>query len=407
MTVFGAILVFTSFLISGKDARPQGAALLPVWRTDLRPTVGSAPLPFVYLTSAGEAQTPGVVSSLWFSNDDTVVATFVVGETKGKPQLSRRGNFDNTPPLRLRAIFLDASTGKITNAASWPTESRASRIIAAREGKMVTWGGSDLALYAPNLTLLKRLTLPPIGLALWSARASPTGKNILLDSAKMSKGSWIWVETDSLKIVSSWVDEPSGYRTISDQLIATSTCWSGYECRLRVPTLNGGSSCKETGPKCEPQVRIRGLSTEWKTIAPGEPHTYPQFINEDMLFLFLPGSNSGRLISTDGKLLFEEPKGIRSGGCWGIGGLPSADGRRFVIPSCQVKGANPMFDIGGHIVLKQIVVYDVGPEIRPCVLDVKGPNIQNHMDFALSPDGSKLAVLSDEFVEVFRLPPPH
>jgi hypothetical protein len=37
-------------------------------------------------------------------------------------------------------------------------------------------------------------------------------------------------------------------------------------------------------------------------------------------------------------------------------------------------------------------------------LDVKGAKIQDDIDFAISPDGSKIAILSNEFVQVFQLP---
>jgi hypothetical protein len=80
------------------------------------------------------------------------------------------------------------------------------------------------------------------------------------------------------------------------------------------------------------------------------------------------------------------------------------DGRRFIIPSCSWKGAVKSLDIGNDPVLKQIFVYDIGSQIRSKAFDVKGPKIQNDMQFAISPDGTRIAILNDECVETFALP---
>jgi hypothetical protein len=69
-----------------------------------------------------------------------------------------------------------------------------------------------------------------------------------------------------------------------------------------------------------------------------------------------------------------------------------------------VKGASATLDIGGHSVLSQFLIFDVSPQIRMQALDVKGAKIQDDIDFAISPDGSKIAILSNEFVQVFQLP---
>lgn len=64
-------------------------------------------------------------------------------------------------------------------------------------------------------------------------------------------------------------------------------------------------------------------------------------------------------------------------------------------------------DIDGHTVLRSLLVFDISSHRQPYVLDVKGPKIKDLRpnDFALSPDGSQLAVLNNETVYVFALPP--
>jgi hypothetical protein len=342
-------------------------------------------------------------SSLWFTDNDTLVATSVVHKSEGKPEVSSRSVKDSTLPFRLRAVFLNASTGRIGTVKDWPTDSRMARIIAVHNGKFVTLAGSELTLYQPNLNAIKSIALPQVGPVGWLPHRSPSGKSVLLSSAERRKASWIWVETDTLEILSSWEDNPSGYLTISDQGIATSTCWSGHECLSLAVNANDSSACTSVGPKCDSEIKIRGLSGNWKTIGSGEEHQYLRFINNSMIFV--PGKDTGRVIGLEGKLLFEEPRIHRSWGCWETGVLPAADGRRFVIPSCLWKGGVPSLDIGGHPVLKQIFVYNVGSDIQSTAFEVKGPKVKDQMQFAISPDGSKLAILNNEFVEVFNLPP--
>jgi len=152
----------------------------------------------------------------------------------------------------------------------------------------------------------------------------------------------------------------------------------------------------------------RGKSTEWQIVAPVEPKSYPAFVNEDTLFVSSPTRRI--LIRTDGKVLLEEPNEPRLGwgsGCSGTRVVPSVQGRRFAIPGCQEKGAVATLDIGGHTVLREVFVYDIGTTVKLTAIQLKGQKIQDQMQFAISPDGLNLAILNNEFVEIYKLPPAH
>ena len=70
-----------------------------------------------------------------------------------------------------------------------------------------------------------------------------------------------------------------------------------------------------------------------------------------------------------------------------------------------VKGSRPSLDIDGHSVLKTLLVSDLSSHRGQYIFDVKGPKIKDLRpnDFALSADGSRLAVLNNGSVEVFDL----
>ena len=195
------------------------------------------------------------------------------------------------------------------------------------------------------------------------------------------------METNSLQILRSWKEEQSGWIGISDSSIAMTAClMREYHC--------------------EPNLAIRGIATEWKTISPIEKQSHwgsaPQFVNDDTLFL--PGS-PWKLFKPDGEVIHTDadPKG---------GELIGASlGQRFVIPFFKLVGRLEALDIGGRGELKSLLVYDAPFHERSYKLEVKGAAIRSISDksvaqLALSPDGAKLAVLYEESVYLFPLPPP-
>jgi hypothetical protein len=112
------------------------------WRVDIRPAIGGTPLPVVW-GRVQEFKGPPK-TSLWFTDNNTLIATFVTREGKGNPKVSRRDASDETLPLRLRAVFLDAATGRITDTTDWPSQSRDAAIVATHDGKLVAQTGDEL-----------------------------------------------------------------------------------------------------------------------------------------------------------------------------------------------------------------------------------------------------------------------
>lgn len=384
-----------------QPSRVSREGSVPQWRVDLHSAVSGTPVPTIAQRkseSRGKAEV-----SLWFTDNNTIVATFVARKPSGTSRVSNRATLDDTMPLRLRAVFLDARTGEVATTTEWPTDSRTSRIVAVHDGKFVTLRGTQLTLYARDLVALKDLKLPATEASIgWQSHPSPTGNNILFSSGEFGKNSLIWVNTEGLQIVDSWDDDLNGYVSISDKYIATSTCWSGFQVKSAYYTQNG-ALIVSPGPRCDSEIEIREPSVGWKTIGVGEPHQYPRFVSENLLFV--PGGSLGRVIGIDGKVLFEQSKIRQSWGCWDTGILTIPDGHRFAIPSCQLKGAAPAMDISGNLVLKQIAIYDLADDVKWRKIDVKGPRIKGQMEFALSPDGSELAVLNNQFIQLFQLPP--
>jgi len=365
----------------------QGESISPKWSADLRSAIGSGPIGVV-TGGKGHEYEYKPKTSLWFTDNNTIVVTFVTRDSRDNPKLSHRDGPGESLPLRLRTVFVDAVSGLVKASPDWPAKSRLASIVAAHDGKFVAQTANELTLYSSDsagLKELKKLQLPERQEIEWGAHPSPTGRNILFVASNLTTHSavhWIWVETDSLQVVRSWEETQSGWVGISDNKIAMTKCVWFYNC--------------------EPNVEVKGLNTEWKMIASAnrknKPH--PQFVNDDLIFLL---GNPTRLIQTDGKLVFSES--VSSEGCWWGGIYPSAGGQRFVIPSCKLKGHVEFLDLGGYDELKRIIVYDAPFQGRSHALDVKGPKIKELTLLAVSPDGTKLAILNGESLYAFDLPP--
>jgi hypothetical protein len=393
LSISSAVSLFLCFLSSviGAVAVPPGRIVTPAWRVDLRPAIGGVPLPFLY---SGRYELKGpLVTSLWFTDDDTIVATFVLrGSSEGSPKLSTRNGREAALPLRLHGVFLDATTGKIKANADWPSGSRWSKIVAAHDGEFVIQRGNELTLLSSDLSTLHDAKLPPRNEVDWGALPSPTGMNILFSSLGPDSVSRLWFETDTLQMVHSW-EMPLGESTaIADGKVALITC--------------------VVNPHCESNVLVRGLSTGWTRIASGHGAQYPQFVNEEMLFLPInPLSHDPiRLVRTDGRVIFSQDQPPTTEG-WDwcnyvlACAIVSAHENRLIVAGFRPKGGSVALDIGGYSVLNKILVYDVSFDGRPRIFDVGGPKIKDPDHWALSPDGSKLAVLEGESVEVLQLPP--
>lgn len=357
------------------------------WTSDLRPAIGGEPLGLVVGLKREWQGKPE--TSLWFLDDGTVVATYVTWE-ESHPVLSGRSGSDPNQPLRLRAIFLDADTGKIRSTHAWPSESRLARIVAADDGRFVVQSGTTLTLRSSDGKELNTLRLLPApqNLIGWNAHPSPTGKSILFEDSDwrtISPNSWILVSADDLKVVRSWKVEQTGPVGISDSTIAMTACmFSAYHC--------------------EPNLKVRGLATDWRIIAPIEKSgwaRFPRFVSDDTLFL---SGSPWKLLQSDGKVILSEDAPFS-----GSAPVLSSGEQRFILPFFKSKGGFAALDIGAHGELTTISVYDAPFRERSYLLEVKRAKIRSSSgksvaQLALSPDGSKLVVLYEEKVYLFPLP---
>jgi hypothetical protein len=391
LSICSAVLFAIAFSLINPNvwaASPQPEAskrekVTPQWYVNLHAQVGSTPLGVV--AGIGRETLGKPKTSLWFVDENTIVVTYVTREPVSS--VSKRGEANPSLPLRLRAIFINASDGHIQNVKLWPIESRDAGVVAIHDGVLVMQAGNRVWEYSRTSDETRTLQLPESESSGWDAHPSIDGKSILFVATNLRTTqpvAWVWLDAEQFRIKASWKEVQSGWVGISDDKIAMTTCvWTSH---------------------CAPQVQIRSLDAAWETIAPASNKNKPRprFVNDQTLVLL---GDPTRIVDTDGHLLFTDEDLKRPEGCWWAEPFAAGNGLRFAVPSCKLKGAFPALDLGGTDVLKRIILYDSPFHQIAYILDLSGPKIQDLAYMAMSPNGLQLAILKNESLELIKLPP--
>jgi hypothetical protein len=360
---------------AGTGVKHQPATV--TWRTDLRKELRSAPLGEIYGGPKEYEALPR--TSLCFLDSSTIVVTFVTNE--GTVSLKHRADSGANLKLRLRVILVDVTTGTIKKSFNLPSGSRATRIIAVYDGKILVQIDNKLVLYSSDFEPLNRYSLPELIQGGWKAYVSPSQRNVLLVPRQdHGAGTWYRFETDTLRLIDSRQELENEEIAISDGATAMVTCiWAHH---------------------CQPALKVRREGYGWVDIMSVGRNSRAQFAGEDVIYL---SGEPVRILRIDGTELSSDE--MKDGCYWGTAFASSGSGR-LVVPSCQVQGRVQALDISGRSVLKTFVIYDAPWNGRSYTLDIKGAQVKGLADIAVSPDGRNLAVLNDLAIELIPLPIP-
>jgi len=296
-------------------------------------------------------------------------------------QLSSRISPEISSPFRLRLSLLDANSGKLAVNKDWGTRVHDSAIQVTAGGVLVKTG--EIArLYTPDFAKSHDLTVPPENGSYLVTSVSPTGQTIMTNriSQKLNVSHFDVLDASTLKVRYSWNQSPPLYHhySISDRRIAA------------VDFNNHSIVVSEFG------------SNKWTTV--GEPSglcasmNMPTLYNDQQLVY-----GCDRLIatSTDGHVLMTEsyPSGDTPSGKTVV-----AQRGRFIAVSLDTKEVKKhlLSEPSVRITATHIVVYDLILKKQILTVNVN-PLPKNDYAFALSADGSKLAVLSDRKVSVYSV----
>jgi hypothetical protein len=368
-----------------------------VWRLDLRSVgyTGFAPPhePRLFYLHA---------SPVCFSENGVLIVNFLTREKVDT--LARRDRTADPLPLRLHGIFLDAGTGKIRATKEWSTTPPTAGIIAAGGGRFVVITPALVESYSPELQPLNAFRPTPEQQShLETFWPTPSGKFILAvfnncaphcdalppSEAHKPTHSYQWLDTDSLQPQPAWSDWY--YWSISDKQLA-----------------KGGGGYDRSGNLIVEEVLVRDKDGPWRSFCQvragydGTECTGPEFISNEVLAMW--GVHSLSLLPVGGGppvlvARFPPDEWI---GRWGL--YSSADGKRLAVAVYSQKGGSALLDIDPRMVLKRVMVYDMPSRQWVYRLNAKRQKLKSISGLALSPDGTRMAILADGVVELYQLP---
>jgi hypothetical protein len=337
------------------------------------------------------------IRSLCFLDNERLAVTFVT-RASGRPELQKRGEPGTTgSAFQLDGVLIEARSGKVISRPVWPSSSKYAGIVAANDQGFVIQRDDALELLSAESKLVKRMPLSPLPAdeyahdSFWTPHPSWSGRRLLMLGWRNASSIWLWVDTDNLEVLKSWQDVRTG-----------SVAATEHQLVMQV-------NSKHTGDP-PPFLEASVPAGPWKPLRSTADAYAAQFVGQNLLYFKrvlargMPPESAAFLMRTDDEELIrlESP---RSG--WGLGpAAVSRAGNRFVIIIGETKGAYWALDIGGHQVLRGLIIYDAPFELPVYTLAVQHSKIRNPDIVALSPDGRHLAVLSypESIVEVFELP---
>ncbi len=328
--------------------------------------------------------------------DNKKVLVYEVDYERGR--LSSRESPQISSPFGLHVSLLEAQSGKLTLTKDWGTRFHSTGVQVTTGGVLVRTGGI-VKLYSPDFAQSRDLPLVLDSDGSFFTNVSASGSTIVI-SRIVEKQHDLFSHLDvfdanTLKIRRSWDLHPPLYYnpSISDERIAIA--------------YGHGIALSEFG------------STDWSTVLDfpklrcAAGNGTPTMVSNELIVL--RDCKEVLLLTASGKSF---PLGAFIGGdaatpsteCEPYDGRISdkaavASGARLValtLPTLYIK-KHLLSEARTCLAGLQVAVYDVVLKKRVFTVNVD-PLPKNDYDFALSPDGSKLAILNDRNVSVRSVP---
>jgi hypothetical protein len=370
-------------------AQPTSLAQYPIWSEEVLPDLSSTDVTKRYLS--GVAFLP-----------DGQLIVYAVEPTR---HLSSRKNPELSSAFELRASLLDAKSGKQILTKEWGTRRHDSAVQMTSGGVLVQTGGI-VKLYSPDFTEARDLplALDPNGSYFTSVSAS--GKTIVISHYFKKEQHWIShidvLDAKTLKIRSSWdQDRPIFHFSMSDEGFITKDPFR----RSFFLTQFGNTSQSKAVPLPGTLRQDCPLGVAWEMVSDGSIVFWDC---HEVLLLSPSGVSSaldsfadnasagpaGSQCETYTPSMFNKVAMLASGAPLVALSLPAIKVKRHLLTEPNV-----------CLIGLRLAVYDLNRKQRVFTVDVD-PLPKNDYDFALSPDGSKLAVLNDRRVSVYSVPVP-
>lgn len=315
--------------------------------------------------------------------DDSSLLVYEIEHDAGRPALHPRTSFVGSS--RLSAYVLDTASGKVSHTREWATRPRQTSVHIASGGILVR-SGDVLRMYSKKFVLLRQLTIPfTAEHPWWRLDVSASGRTVLINQSVQepkhrSYNRLYTLDGTTLKV-----------RQVSIEPVELTSLYSISDQGIAITNFNNR------------KIVYRDFnSPTWRPLpitSRSGPLGLPSFLSDREISL---GTYGLRIVSTDGKVLFTDELPAGRGSMTDV-----AVARKAQIAAVALghnKGSD-FWDTGHgiHLVGIDLIVDDLSAKRR--VLTLHLPRVpKGNFDFALSPDGSRLAVLVDQTVSLYSVP---
>lgn len=313
-------------------------------------------------------------AGLLFSSADTILIYYL---TKSRPSnLEKRSELNSSDPFSLVLVAFNAGSGAFEYKEHLPGRSGQASVLINADGQFLIRTGTIIRLYNDRFKLIKEKILATSidgDHDHWSVQASPSGKALLVDHYSPNRSTDDVLDSSTLESVRAWTNDPLfPIFSVSDKEVVK-------------PDSSGRG------------IWIRSFDGPWYKVSVGKCSSNPialgngEILNAcgDQLTLFTSGAEILMEMSIEKNQHFENV----------VSATPN--GRFIAVSAMATKGG--FLD---YTTVKRgstaILVYDTA--LQRCIQRIrldKLPKWDYHI--ALAPDGSRLAVMIDELLQVYSV----
>jgi hypothetical protein len=370
------------YVVLGNPLGSRDKTLRPFVSIDL-PTLG-------YVTPTAERDVRAysfLKYSVAFLDDGTLAVSFL--KKNDHPGLSRR---DGTPGsgFVFHTVLIDPLSGRVGGQHTWGNAGYWNSLLPLENGSFFIQSNESLTIYSKEVRQIVSKKLEGPGDLLPRYSVSPSGHSLYeLQDAYDAKRTWLTtislLDTVTLKRKQSKLTPGHADETGSDAQVVYSVANPKNELLLFVYNTDGSSTA------WSPRLLNKDSATANLLSRSGCKST--TFINNSVLavtgdcpFLIL--------LQSDKKIAEIYSPEYRFGGEI----QPSRNGRRFAFVRSQTNGGS------SRITNIELCVYDLEERAEVFAASVV-PLPQLKLAFAISPDGSLLAMQTDSLLRIWRLAP--
>jgi hypothetical protein len=388
---------FTSFFMKrglglAITALPLILAVTTVFAQEHSPiTERSHPAWSLDLSSAGLAAEASLYKSprlIRFVNSDTLLVSWFVSHRPQSPGAA--------PPATLKAVYIDAKTGKELSKSEWEATDRPLGVSITSDGNLLVQTGQTLRLFSPELKQIRAKEYSAsVNLGL-GVSVSPNGATALL-RASLKEGSEAQVlRTDTLQVLEKLPALRDGAATrfiLGDKIILTQT--------------GKGENTEIVGRTLDETWHPVLLSSPASEVKPTGKEHYT-FLSENVVAVQTGYCvQSFSVLTIEGKNLLART--LPKGRCWGSI-TTTRSGQYFGILEERIRGlTNEVLDMYAYPSPNQFVVYRMTDLKEVFRLKVEGvspwPSLLSRrglvQDYAVSPDGGIVVVMTNGVVRSY------